>query len=89
VLDNGHVFCYNTRMNKDLNWYLKWLATAILIVGTAVNSLGYYPQGPLILTVGGLIWLVVAIRWREASLIVVNAMMSGTAILGLVWNYLS
>ena len=88
-LDRALNFCYNMTMNKDLNWYLKWLATAILIVGTAVNSLGYSPQGPLILTAGGLIWLVVAIRWREPSLIVVNAMMSGTAILGLVWNYLS
>jgi len=75
-------------MNKDLNWYLKWLATAILIAGTAVNSLGFYPAGPMILTLGGLIWLVVSIRWREPSLIVVNAMMSGTAILGLAWNYL-
>ena len=68
---------------KDLNWYLKWLATAILIVGTAVNSLGYYPEGPIILSVGGLIWLIVAIRWREPALIVVNAMMTATGLIGL------
>ena len=72
---------------KDLNWYLKWTATAILIVGTAVNSLGFYPAGPLILAVGGLMWLVVSIRWREASLIVVNGVMTLTAIAGLAWHY--
>lgn len=76
-------------MNKDLNWYLKWLATAILIVGTAVNSAGYYPQGPIILSLGGLIWLLVAIRWREPSLIVVNGMMTATAIAGLLFHYLA
>jgi hypothetical protein len=72
---------------KDLNWYLKWTATAILIVGTAVNSLGYYPAGPIILAVGGLLWLVVSIRWREASLIVVNSVMTATGIAGLILKY--
>jgi hypothetical protein len=72
---------------RDLNWYLKWIATAILIVGTAVNSLGYYPEGPIILAVGGILWLIVSIRWREASLIVVNSVMTATGIAGLVAKY--
>jgi len=76
-------------MHQDLNFYLKWIATAILIAGTAVNSLGYYPAGPLILIVGGIIWLVVSIRWRESSLIVTNGVMLATASLGLAWHYLS
>lgn len=72
---------------KDLNWYLKWTATAILIVGTAVNSLGYYPAGPLILVLGGLLWLIVSIRWKEASLIVVNSVMTATGLAGLILKY--
>ena len=72
-------------MTKDLNWYLKWTATAVLIVGTAVNSAGYYPLGPVILFFGGLIWLAVAIRWREPALIVTNAVMAVTAVLGFIW----
>ena len=70
-----------------LNSILKWTATAILIVGTAVNSLGYYPEGPLILILGGIIWLIVSIRWREYSLIVVNAVMTLTAAIGLTLHY--
>jgi hypothetical protein len=73
---------------KKLDFYLKWLATAILIVGTAVNGLGYYPAGPIILVVGGLIWLAVSIMWREPSLIVVNAVMSVTALLSLGYKLL-
>lgn len=74
-------------VNRDLNWYLEWIATAVLILGTAVNSLGYYPLGPLLLCAGGLIWCVVALRWRKLSLIVVNAVMLFTGLAGLAWNY--
>jgi hypothetical protein len=74
-------------MKQDLNWYLKWIATFVLIVGTAVNSLGYYPAGPLILAVGGVLWLIVSIRWREASLIVTNGVMLATGLGGLAWRY--
>jgi len=72
---------------KDFNWYLKWTATIALIIGTAINSLGYYPAGPIILAVGGLMWLVVSIRWREPSLIVVNSVMTATGLAGLVLKY--
>lgn len=72
---------------KDLNWWLKWIATVILIVGTGVNSLGYYPAGPLILILGGIFWLIVSIRWQEKSLIVTNGVMLLTGIAGIAWNY--
>ena len=77
-------------MAGNVNWTqpAKWLATAILIAGTAVNSLGYYPQGPIILAVGGFIWLAVSIAWREPSLIITNAVMSITAVLGLLYKLL-
>jgi len=52
---------------------LKWVATAILAVGGVINSLGYYPLGPIILGFGSLAWLVVSIMWKEKSLIVTNA----------------
>jgi hypothetical protein len=68
---------------------MEWVATAILIVGTAVNSMGFYPAGPLILVLGGLVWLAVSIAWRKPSLIVVNGLMTGVAITGLALHYLS
>ena len=77
---------------KKLNspdWYLKWVATIILIIGTAVNSAGFYPAGPLLLTLGGVFWLIVSIRWKEMSLIITNSVMLFTGIAGLVWNYLT
>ena len=66
--------------------FLKWIATAVLIAGTAVNGLGYYPAGPIILTVGGVIWLAVAILWREPALIVTNVVMTLTGVGTLVYK---
>jgi len=59
-----------------LNNIIKWMATAVLIVGTAVNGLGYYPEGPAMLVIGGFMWLIVAIRIRDWPLIVTNLVMS-------------
>lgn len=72
-----------------LNQWLEWIGTVVLILGTAVNSMGYYPAGPMMLCVGGLFWLAVAIRWKKISLIVVNIVMMLTAIGGMLWKYLS
>ena len=68
---------------------LKWTATSILIIGTAVNSAGYYPLGPIILIIGGIVWLVVSIMWKEPALIVTNSIMTLTAVAGLLWKYLT
>jgi hypothetical protein len=54
------------------DFYLKWLATAITIVGAVLTSLNYYPSGPALLNVGAFIWLIVSIMWREWSLITIN-----------------
>lgn len=65
---------------------MKWTATAILILGTAVNGLGYYPQGPLLLVLGGLIWLAVAVRVRDYPLIVTNLVMSLVGLVAVLWR---
>ena len=53
---------------------LKWFATGILGFGGIINSLGYYPSGPIILGIGSFIWLIVSILWKEKSLIVTNSL---------------
>ena len=74
-------------MPRNVDFYLKWIATALLIVGTGVNSLGFYPAGPLILAGGGVLWLIVSLMWREPALIVTNAVMLVTGLAGLAWVY--
>ena len=92
MVDIRSLWCYN-KQNEGANVmvdgtkYLKWIATVVLIVGTAVNSLGYYPEGPILLVIGGVFWTTVSIIWKEASLIVTNAIMLITGIGGLLLHY--
>lgn len=66
---------------------LKWTATAVLIVGSAVNGLGYYPLGPIILAVGGTIWLAVSLMWREWALVLTNGIMTAVGVAGVLIRY--
>lgn len=68
--------------------YVKWFATATLIVGTFLNSFGFYPAGPIILWLGGVMWLIVAIYWREASLIITNVVMTIAGAVGLIYYWM-
>ena len=72
-------------MNKT-NSILKWTATAILIVGTAVNGLGMYPEGPALLVLGGFIWLIVAVRIKDAPLIVTNLVMATVGLAAIIYT---
>ena len=59
-------------MKKKADFYIKWLATAVTIVGAILTSLNYYPAGPSLLNLGAFLWLIVSIMWREWSLITIN-----------------
>ena len=66
---------------------LKWLATGTLIIGTLINGFGFYPAGPIVLFIGGLMWLTVSVQWREPSLIVTNLAMSIAGAIGLIYYW--
>lgn len=67
---------------------LKWSATVILVLGTIANSFNLYPTGPLLGLMGSIIWLTVAIRWKENSLIVLNSVMAFAGLTGLIYTFL-
>jgi hypothetical protein len=69
---------------------LKWLATAILIIGTFVNA-GFpelYPAGPLLLAMGGIVWLIVSFLWKEPALIVTNLVLTAMGFGGILLYYI-
>jgi len=74
-------------LSKPVDYYLKWIATAILIVASALNSMGYYPIGPILYLVGGLTWLVVSIMWKEPALIATNIILASVNMIGLTITY--
>ena len=75
-------------MGLPMDNILKWGATVILVLGTIANSFNWYPVGPLLGLTGSIIWLSVAIRWKENSLIVLNAVMTIAGLAGLIYTYM-
>ena len=69
---------------REKGQILKWIGTSILVIGTGVNSLGIYPLGPILLGLGGLVWMTVGILWKENSLIVPNLILSLVTFIGLL-----
>lgn len=69
-----------------MNEIIKWIATLILIIGTGVNGLGYYPQGPIILVIGGFLWLFVAVRIKDWPLIITNLVMSTVGMAAIIYT---
>ena len=88
-LTKGKNFFEVKTIMRERGKELKWIGTTILIVGTGVNSIGLYPLGPMIMCVGGLIWMYVGYLWKETSLIITNLTLSLVTIIGLwitLWN---
>jgi len=48
-----------------------------------------YPIGPVVLIVGGAIWLIVSLIWREWSLVITNSVMTLVSVFGMAYYYLS
>ena len=66
--------------------FLKWTATVILIFGTGINALGYYPAGPIVLVLGSFVWLIVSCIWNEPALIVTNLVLCVVGAAGLLYS---
>ena len=89
MLDKAPKVWYPIAMirNNQITNTLKWLGTLTLILGVGINSLGYYPLGPIVMMFGGVIWVVVGYMWQENSIILTNLIITLVSIIGLCVNY--
>lgn len=64
--------------------YIKWSATFVTVMAALINAMGFHPLGPMLFLIGGFLWLVVGIRWKEMTIIVTNIAIIGVTIIGLM-----
>ncbi len=76
------------KISMGLDWYIKWFASIVLIIGAAVTSLDMYPYNMYFQFVGITGWLIVGIMWKDWALIVVNTVGSLILFAGII-HYLS
>ena len=65
---------------------IKQLATISIIIGTGVNHYGIYPLGPIILTLGTILWTWAAMLMRDKELIITNVGVLLIGIIALILN---
>ena len=81
-----------TKLNKQtpthtLDWYIKWIASIILVGGVILTSNNIYPFNLMVHAIGMFGWFIVAIIWNDRALLVINAVSLVLLINGLVSYY--
>ena len=70
-----------------LDWYIKWIASVILVGGVILTSNNIYPLNLIVHAIGMFGWFIVAIIWNDRALLVINAVSLVLLINGLVSFY--
>jgi hypothetical protein len=75
---------------KGYIYYLKWLATVLVLIAVACRSVDEVPRiYDLVFSwLGTLGWLVVSLAWKDRALIVLNSVMGFMLFTGLMRNIL-
>ena len=76
------------KVSMGLDWYIKWFASIVLILGAGVTALDMYPYNMYFQFVGVSGWLIVGIMWKDWALIVVNSIGSLILLAGII-HYLT
>ena len=81
-----------TKLNKQtpthtLDWYIKWIASIILVGGVILTSNNIYPLNLMVHAIGMFGWFIVAIIWNDRALLVINAVSLAILINGMVADY--
>ena len=69
------------------DWYIKWIASIILVGGVILTSNNIYPLNLIVHAIGMFGWFIVAIIWNDRALLVINAVSLVLLINGLVSYY--
>ena len=69
------------------DWYVKWIASVVLVVGVILTSNNIYPLNLMVHAIGMFGWFIVAIIWNDRALLVINAVSLALLLNGLVSYY--
>ncbi len=81
-----------TKLNKQtpthtIDWYIKWVASVIIIISVILTSNNIYPLNLFFYSAGLSGWFIVALLWNDRALLVVNAVSLSLLLNGLISYY--
>jgi hypothetical protein len=71
---------------KSYEFWIEWIATAILIVGVALTAWNIYPLNIYFSLAGNFGWAVIGVMWRKWSLITIQMTVTVIYVAGLLTN---
>ena len=72
---------------QTFDWYVKWIASVLLIIGTILTSNNIFPINLYFHSIGLFGWFIVSIIWNDRALLVINAVSLAILINGMVADY--
>jgi hypothetical protein len=75
-------------MNKFWETYVEWIATGVFLISVALTSFNIFPLNLYVSLLTNLLWLVVGIVWKKASLIIVEAVVCIVYLIGIIKLFL-
>jgi len=70
-----------------VDWYVKWVASIIIIISVILTSNNIYPLNLFFYAAGLSGWFIVALLWNDRALLVINAVSLALLANGLISYY--
>jgi hypothetical protein len=74
-------------IDKNVEWWIEWVSTAVLIIGVALTAYNVYPLNIWLSLLGNIGWFVIGWMWKKYSLLTIQVVISIIYILGLMSYY--
>ena len=71
---------------KTLDFYVKWVATAVIVLATLANAFDIVPLNKILFLLGCVLWAWVGVLWRQPSLWILNVFCGLLYIIGLIYK---
>ena len=72
----------------DLSWYVKWIASVLILIATCARATGVLPQVDLWFGLFGTLgWFWVGMLWHDRALVLLNGVLVTLIVMGLMKYY--
>ena len=85
LLQPGEIAEHHQTKHNPLDWYVKWFASLLLIIGMMLRTTQQYPFIDITLSMlGAFGWLIVGVMWKDRSLIILNTVATTILLYGFI-----
>ena len=89
-IENSKRIYKSATPKQDLSWYVKWIASLILLCAFAFRSTQQFPFIDLCLSLVGVSgWLWVGLLWKDRALVLLNGIAVFILLSGLISHFVS